>query len=123
MKKILGLAFALSLALPSGRAHAAMTAEQAGDKAIVLLEAMADIIDKDQDNCDKMAVDLNKYQDDNAALIKELGEAKAKRTPADKKAWQDKYKARLEAAQGKMMAGGQKCEKNEKVKAAFQRMR
>ena len=120
MRKTLGLALVLSLAsFPVGRARAAMSMEEAGAKAVQLIEGMADIIDKDKDNCDKMGDDLTKYEDENAALIKELNETKDKRTEADRKAFQEKYAARLKAAQQKMMPGGMKCSKNEKVKAAF----
>ncbi len=124
MKKILGFAFALSLAsFPAGRAGAAMSMEEAGAKAIGLIEGMADIIDRDKDNCDKMGDELTKYEDDNAALIKELNETKDKRTEAEKKAFQEKYAARIKAAQQKMMGGGMKCAKNEKVKAAFMKFK
>jgi hypothetical protein len=124
MKKTLGLALALSLfTLPGGRAQAAMSMEEAGAKAMQLIEGMADVIDKDKDNCDKMGDDLTKYEDDNAAVIKELNETKDKRTEADKKAFQEKYGARLKAAQQKMTPGAMKCAKNEKVKAAFQKFK
>jgi hypothetical protein len=123
MKKTLGFALALSLlSLPALRAHA-MTIEEAGEKAIGLMEQMASIIDKDKDACDKMAADLNRFQDDNAALLKELNEIKGKRTDADKKAFREKYAARLKAAQEKMTPGAMKCEKDEKVKAAMMKMR
>jgi hypothetical protein len=123
MKKLLGTVLALlvcSLAAP--RAHA-LTKEEAGEKAIGLIEGMADIIDKDKADCDKMGVDLGKFQDDNAAVIAELNKVKGERSDADKKAWKEKYGARLQAASKKMMEGGMKCEKNDKVKAAFAKMK
>jgi hypothetical protein len=123
MKKLLGLAAVMSLVLVPALRASAMTNEEAGDKAIGLIEGIAAIVDQDKANCDKMAVDVNKYEDENAALIKELNTMKAKRTDADKKAWQEKYKDRMKAAQQKMMAGGQACQSNEKVRAAFERMR
>ncbi|HKA91327.1 MAG TPA: hypothetical protein VKE22_26880 [Haliangiales bacterium] len=122
MKKTLGFALALSLfSLPAPRARA-MTMEEAGAKAMELIEGLANIIDKDKDDCDKMAGDVTKYTEDNAALIKQLNEMKAKRTDADKKAWEQKYAERLKAVQQKMMAGAEKCSKNEKVRAAFGKM-
>ena len=124
MKKTLAFALALPLlSLPALRAQAEMSKEAAGAKVVELFEGIADIVDKDKDNCDKMGDELTKYEDDNAALIKELNETKAKRTEADKKAFQEKYGARLKAVQQKMMAGGMKCNKNEKVKAAFLKFR
>ncbi len=123
MKKILGFALVLPLCtLAAPRAHA-MTQEEAGEKAVGLIEGIADIMDKDKDDCDKMAGDLTKFEDDNAATIKQLNEMKAKRTDADRKAWKEKYGARLKAAEQKMMNGGMKCGKNEKVRAAMEKMR
>lgn len=121
MKKLLGTALALCLSFPV-LAHAEMTMEEAGAKAIGLIEGMADIVDKDKAACDKMATDLNKYQDDNAALIKELNALKGKRTDADKEAWKKKYGDRLKVAGEKMKEGGMACGKDEKVRAAFGRM-
>jgi hypothetical protein len=123
MKKLFGLAFAVSLALLPALRASAMTNDEAGEKAMGLIEGIAAIVDSDKANCDKMATDVNKYTDDNAALIKELNAMKAKRTDADKKAWQDKYGDRMKAATQKMMAGGQACQSNEKVKAAFGKMK
>jgi hypothetical protein len=123
MKKLFGLAFAVSLVLVPSLAASAMTMEEAGEKFMGLIESVATIVDSDKDNCDKMATDLTKYEDDNAALLKELNEMKGKRTDADRKSWQDKYKDRFKAAQQKMLAGGEKCQKNEKVKAAFGKLK
>ncbi len=123
MKKLCGLGLTLVLlCLPAASAHAAMSKAEAAEKAIGLIEKMADIIHKDMNDCDKMAADLNKFLDDNAALIKELNGMKDQVTEAERKEQQQKYATRIKAATEKMQAGGQKCGSNEKVRAAFERL-
>ena len=119
MNKTLGSVLALSLlSFPAARAHAQATADT-GEKGIQVLEGVADVVDKNKDNCDQMASELDKFQTDNADAIKAMQANKANRTEAEKKAWQDKYGDRAKAAYTKMSAGSQKCKTNEKVKTAL----
>ena len=87
------------------------------------MEEMAGIIDKDKANCDGMGDDLSAFADKNAPLFAKGKEMEAKATPEQKKAWKEKYQKRAEAAGEKMKAGMMACYKNEKVKAAFGKMK
>jgi uncharacterized protein YdiU (UPF0061 family) len=120
MRKPLAFVLALPLLIsPVLRAHA-LTPEEAGEKAMGLMERMAELVDKNKEDCDKMAVELNKFRKNNEALLKELKAMDDKRTDAEKDAWNKKYAARLKVASDKTMGGAMKCQKNEKVKAAFE---
>ena len=123
MKNAIGLALALALlALPSV-ARSEDTPDQTGEKIISALEEMATIVDNDKANCDKMADEISAFADKNAALFAKGKEVEAKATPEQKKAWKEKYAKRAEALGQKMMPGMKACGTNEKVKAAFGKMK
>ena len=118
--RTIGLAFGFALVLAPSRAE---EKKDYGEEAIKLLESLANIIDKDKDNCPVMAKDLNAYFDANASLIEELKKRDKTQTQAEKEAWIKKYRDRVEAAAKKMMAGGLKCQNDKAVQAAVSRMR
>jgi hypothetical protein len=120
MRKALGLALALSfLSIPA----LAETPDELGEKLIGAMEEMAGIVDKDKANCDQMGGDLSTFADKNAGLFAKGKEAEAKATPEQKEAWKKKYQKRAEAAGEKMKPGMMACYQNEKVKAAFGKMK
>ncbi|MCB9535641.1 MAG: hypothetical protein H6704_05185 [Myxococcales bacterium] len=90
------------------------------EKAVKMMEEMATISEKHQDDCDKMGEELGKLIDSNADLIKSLKDKKG--SEEEEKALKEKYGARLEAASKKMMGGVMKCATNEKVGAAMKKM-
>ena len=113
------LAFGFALVLAPSRAEEKRDYDE---EAIKLLESLANIMDKDKDNCPAMAKDINAYVDTNARLIEELKKRDKTQTPAERDAWLKKYRDRLEAAVKKMMAGGVKCQNDKAVQAAVSRM-
>jgi hypothetical protein len=125
MKKIFA-ATALALLVSIGgaaRAEAPPAGDAGlGEKAIVMFEKLADIIDANKADCAKMADGLNKFVTDNSAAIKDMQEKGKGMTKEQKDAWTAKYKDRLEKATTKMMGGMEKCQKDQKVMDAMKKM-
>jgi hypothetical protein len=122
MKKVFGLALALSLLAVPGLARAD-SMDEMGEKLVKAVEEMAGIIAKDKDNCDTMAGDLNTFADKNAPLFAKGKEMEKSATPEQKEAWKKKYQGRMVAAMEKAKPGMMACSKSEKVKAAISKMR
>jgi hypothetical protein len=93
-----------------------------GEQMIAFFEKLAAIIDSNKSNCDKMASELGKFLDDNAAAIDKAREEVKKSTPEQRKAVHDKYKARFDAAMAKVKEGAMACKDNPKVKAAIEKL-
>jgi uncharacterized protein YdaU (DUF1376 family) len=110
---VLGALFLLAAAV-------AASADE-GDEDIALLERFAAIIDQNKTACDKMAEELNRFFDANGARLTAMREREKRRSPADKKQWQEKYGERASAAQDKIKAGVSACAKNPAALAALKR--
>ena len=88
------------------------------EKFIGYMEEMAEIIDENKDDCDKMGEALSGFADDNAEDMKAL-QKKLKDLPDDEqKEMKEKYEDRMEKAEEKMDGLG-KCATNEKVGKAM----
>jgi hypothetical protein len=87
------------------------------DKFLAFFDKIVDVVVQNKDNCDKMAADVNTLIDANADLLQMAADAKAKGKELPKEA-----KDHMMASAGKMMGAMQKCQTNEKVKAAFMRL-
>lgn len=83
--------------------------EDKAEKVVKVMEGMADIADKNKDNCDKMAEELNKYLDSNKKVFEEAKGMKS--SPEEEKKMQEKYGKRMETAMGKMMGPMMSCPK------------
>ncbi len=119
MKK--ALLFAILFGLVAVRHSSAdVTADQA-EKAVVMMEEIATIIDTNKDKCDAMGDQLSAYMDKNGEQLKKLKDAGKALSEDQKKAFSEKYKTRMEAVFAKMGPGLQKCSKNAKVLAAMDR--
>ena len=90
------------------------------EKAVKMMEEMAEITSANKDNCDKMGDELNKFMDANADTIKSLKDKK--QSDDEKKKFEEKYGERVKTAGTKMMEGAMKCATNEKVGAAMKKM-
>ncbi|OIP35206.1 MAG: hypothetical protein AUK47_17010 [Deltaproteobacteria bacterium CG2_30_63_29] len=91
------------------------------EKFIGYMEEMAEIIDSNKDDCDKMGDALAGFADDNAEDMKAL-QKKLKDLPEDEqKAMREKYEDRMEKAQEKMDGLG-KCATNEKIGKAMEKL-
>lgn len=125
MKKLLTLlllAFAFVVASPRVALAESSAVERMAERAVVFVETIAGIVDRDMRDCDKMGTDLGKLADDTASERAELKSYKDKLTPAQKKAFLAKYGARLQAAAAKIVGGVQACGDNAKVKAAMAKL-
>jgi hypothetical protein len=119
MKHALVLVAALAL-IPARRVHADTNADNA-EKAVVMMEQIATIVDTNKDNCDAMGDKLGTYMDKNGDQMKKLKAAGKTLTDAQKKAFEDKYADRVKAIADKMMPGLQKCHANAKVTGAMKK--
>jgi hypothetical protein len=120
MKQVLMISLALALALP-GRSFADATSDQA-EKAVVLMEQVANVIDANKANCDVMGDKLAAWGDANAAQLKQMKESGKTLTAEQKKAFSAKYDARMKAVGEKMMPGLQKCSANTKVTSTMKKL-
>jgi uncharacterized protein YdiU (UPF0061 family) len=116
-------AFVVTLALAVGSLML-VGCKSEEEKELALGEELADIFDKNKDNCDKMAEELEKFKKDKGPelkVAKERDKARDKDEKA-KKAFEEKYKTRTDAIEKKMMGSAMKCMENEKVKKAVDGM-
>lgn len=107
-----------AFAQTKGKSSAAPSSND-GDRVVQLDEQMANIVDSDKGNCDKMATDIKAFADKNGAEMQRLRQEGAKRSPDDRAAFMKKYGARIHGAEAKMNAGIPSCIQNPKVKAAL----
>ena len=91
--------------------------------AVRLVEELAQVMEANKGNCDKMGDALFKFMDSHAAEIRRLREEEKKMTEEQKRAIANKYAARLQAAAAKILAGSQACGSNPKVKDALTRFK
>lgn len=113
-------ALVLVLALPA-RSYADANADQA-EKAVMMMEQVATLIDTSTANCDVMGDKLDAWVSANAAQLKQLNEAGKKLSAEQKKAFSEKYQDRMKALGTKMLAGLQKCANNAKVTGAMKKV-
>src|SRR5262245_62408656 len=85
------------------------------EQGVALMEKMADIFEKNQADCDKLGTELSAFVKDHESDFKKLKEYGDKQTPEQKKAFDEKYKTRMQAAVTKMLGGAMKCGSNPKV--------
>lgn len=119
---VLGIALlALTPAFAQSKSKSAPSPSKSddGDRVAQLDEQMANIVDSDKGNCDKMAADIKAFADKNGAEMQRLRQEGAKRNPDERTAFMKKYGARIHGAEAKMNAGIPSCIQNSKVKAAL----
>ena len=119
MKKV--LLFAVLFALVAVRQSHADTNSDQAERAVVMMEEIATIIDTNKDKCDAMGDQLSAYLDKNGDELKKLKAAGKSVSDEQKKAFSEKYKARMQAVISKMATGLRNCGKNAKVNAAMAR--
>jgi hypothetical protein len=117
---VLLLALALPLALPA-RSYADTNADSA-EKAVMMMEQVATLIDTTKDNCDVMGAKLDAWVSANTAQLKQLNEAGKKLSADQKKAFSEKYQDRMKALGTKMMAGLKQCSGNARVTGAMKKV-
>jgi hypothetical protein len=119
MKHALVLVVLLAL-IPARSVHADTNADSA-ERAVVMMEQVAAIVDSNKDNCDAMGDKLGAYMDKNGEELKKLKASGKTLTDAQKKAFTDKYAVRMKAVSDKIMPGMQKCSGNAKVTAVMKK--
>lgn len=79
------------------------------EKSVKAMEDMANIADKNKDNCDKMAEEMTKYVDSNKAVFEAAKGMKG--SEEENKKMMEKYGKRIEGAMQKMMGPMMSCPK------------
>jgi ABC-type transporter MlaC component len=123
LKKSLAVVLAaLAFTVLSSRASFADTAVEAAVlRTVVILEAIAQIASDQKMNCDGMGTSLNQLADSTATERAQLATVLATATPAERKALDAKYAARVHIAQQHLMDGMTACGSNPRVIAAMQK--
>jgi len=93
-----------------------------GELSITLTEKMADVFADNQADCDKMASSLASFIADNKDNFKKIKEAGEKQSLEEKKAFNEKYKERVDVAMKKMTPAIDACKANTKVQEAMKTM-
>jgi hypothetical protein len=124
MKRRFGIVITLVVAAALGTfGHAqAQSNTDVFEKLVRIMEQAAVIIDANKSNCDAMGDGLNGLIDRNAQVLstaKALGE---RLTPDEKTALEARFRARINAAMGKIRPGFALCINNAKVKGALQKL-
>src|SRR4051794_4938789 len=114
MKQVIVLALVLAF-VPARQSRADANADHA-ERAVVMMEEIATIVDANKANCDAMGDKLNGYLEKNGAELKQLNAAGKNLTAEQKKAFSDKYADRMKAVFAKMTPGMKSCQANTKVK-------
>jgi hypothetical protein len=96
--------------------------DKGGARVAQLDEQLANMVEKDKNNCDQMAADVNKFVDQYAAEMRSLKEQGSHKTPQQRAVFEKKYQPRVRAAMAKMQAGVAPCQANPKVTAALSRL-
>lgn len=91
------------------------------EKMIGYVEEMAEIIDANQDDCDKMADALETFANNNAEDMKALQKKLKDLSEEEHKEMKEKYEERMKVAKAKMAPLG-KCATNEKLGKAMGRV-
>ena len=106
---------------PAASGEAVTMTDAEKDAAVAFSEKLADVVDANKGDCDKMAAEIKTLFDDNAALITKANQWQQSATKEEQKAFEEKYKPRLEAMGAKLGGGIQKCSAHDGVLAQFQR--
>ncbi len=92
------------------------------EQAVKLMEQMADVMDKNKDDCDKMGDELAKFMESNGSKIADLKKADEGKSAEEKKKMMEKYEERMKGVMMKVMGAGMKCKDNKKVQDAMKKM-
>ena len=92
------------------------------EQSVKLMEQMAEVMDKNKDNCDKMGDELAKFMTDNGKKIEELKKSGEGKSKEEQKEMMKKYEDRMKTVMGKVMGAGMACKDNQKVQDAMKKM-
>jgi len=103
----------------SATACGGMSTSDLGEQSVKLIEQLADIAERDKADCAKMGAELEQFVRDNEPLFRKVGEAAKKQSPEDRKKYDEKFKARSEAATKRMTEGLTACAGNAQVQGSL----
>lgn len=85
------------------------TKEDKAENAVRTFEGLAEIAEKNRDDCDRMAEEVNRYLESNLKVFEDLKNTKAGED--EKKAMETKFRPRLDRAMERMKAPLAACPK------------
>ncbi|HLU68500.1 MAG TPA: hypothetical protein VKZ63_19580 [Kofleriaceae bacterium] len=92
------------------------------ERGVAFMVKMADIMDANKADCDKMAAELNRFLDSQKGLMAEMKAYGEKQTPEQKKAFSDKYKSETDAVMAKMTPAIEACQDSKALQEAMGKM-
>lgn len=92
--------------------------EEAAEKAVAMMQSMADAVEANAEDCDAMGDALQKIVDENKEFMEQTKHFED--DPETKKWFDENYGPKMMEIMGGMMENLQKCAENEKVKAAME---
>jgi hypothetical protein len=91
-------------------------------RGVEVMTKMADIMDANKGDCDKMGAELSSFLDAQQGTMNEMKEFGDKQTDEQKQAFEAKYATQMEEAMGKMGPAIEACQDNAAVQAAMSKM-
>jgi len=89
-------------------------------RVLDLIDEVAAVMERRQDDCDRMAAELELIMQRNQDLI--VAGKQMKGNPARDKWFQDQAMERLQKAMSRMMTGFQKCQSDARMQALFRKL-
>ncbi len=89
-------------------------------RVLDLIDEVAAVMERRQDDCDRMAAELELIMQRNQDLI--VAGKQMKGNPARDKWFQDQAMERLQKAMGRMMIGFQKCQNDARMQALIRKL-
>jgi hypothetical protein len=119
---------ALTEAMEKGDDEQPPSLERASDEKIAqlsmdFLDELAEVAVANKDDCDKIAANWNGIFKRKAKLMEKMSELDKRQTPAQKKAFNDKYGERSAAWMKKMEPVLTACAKNERLRQAMSNLK
>lgn len=121
MKRALVSIFAAAAFFVAGDVRAQSYADTV-EKAVQILERIANAVDANQNDCNAMGDKLTVIVDQNAAFLAQAKARSEQLTPRARNAIEARFRDRILAAISKMRPGMMKCGSNPKVSAALARV-
>ena len=91
-------------------------------KGVEVMTKMADIMDANKGDCDKMGAELSSFLEAEKGTLDQMKEFGDKQTDEQKKAFEEKYATQMEQAMAKMGPAIEACKDNAAVQAAMSKM-
>lgn len=97
-----------------------MSSDELGEQSIKLIEEMASLAEAHKTDCEKMGAELDGFVRAKEPVLKKLAGAAKKHTPEERAKYEEKFRARTEAATKRLSEHVTACAGHATVQAAMQ---